>query len=186
MTWQGQYNSKRTISVLNDGTLSNDDRLGAIADMQFVLEKEDLLNDDLMVLGGDNLFDFELTCFYDYFQMVGADCITAHVITNKEVLSGSGVIEVDEDGKVNSFEEKPDCPRSNLAVPPFYIYKKETLPLITEYLKEGNNPDAPGNFIPWLIEKKPVYVFQFEGRRYDIGTLESYKLVQDLFSKKLK
>ncbi|GAE95397.1 glucose-1-phosphate thymidylyltransferase [Gracilibacillus boraciitolerans JCM 21714] len=82
---------------------------------------------------------------------------------------------------VTSFEEKPEAPKSNLAVPPFYIYQKETLPLVKQYLQEGNNPDAPGYFIPWLIQHKQVYAYKFTGFRYDIGTIESYQKVQNLF-----
>jgi len=84
---------------------------------------------------------------------------------------------------VVEFVEKPQCPPANLAVPPFYLYKKDTLPLLTDYLREEQNPDAPGHFIPWLITKRPVYAYVFEGERYDIGTPESYNRAQVLFSK---
>ena len=85
-----------------------------------------------------------------------------------------GVVELGDDGKVLGFEEKPEHPKSDLGVPPFYLYKKETLPLINTYLEEGNNPDAPGHFIPWLIGKKDVYAYVFDAVRIDIGTPESY------------
>lgn len=85
-----------------------------------------------------------------------------------------GVVELGADGKVLSFEEKPENPKSDLGVPPFYLYKKDTLPLIDKYLAEGNNPDAPGHFIPWLIGKKAVYAYVFDAVRIDIGTPESY------------
>jgi glucose-1-phosphate thymidylyltransferase len=98
-----------------------------------------------------------------------------------ERLKRTGVIEVDGCMKVISFEEKPKEPRTNLAVPPFYLYRMETVPLIKVYLDEGNNPDAPGNFIPWLIRRKGVYAYKFSGMGYDIGTLESYRKVQELF-----
>ncbi len=167
------------IKVLNDGSTSNKNRLGAIADLQFVIKKEKI-NDDLLILAGDNLFDFELT---DFVNFRDADCITAHEIKDKKRLKRTGVIEIDENNKVISFEEKPDNPKSNLAVPPLYKYKKETIPLIEKYLEEGNNPDAPGNLIPWLIERRDVYAYKFEGARYDIGTVESYRKVQKIYSK---
>jgi len=132
-----------------------------------------------MVLAGDNLFDFELT---DFVNFCDADCITAHEINDTERLKRTGVIEIDENNKVIGFEEKPEEPKSNLAVPPFYKYKKETLPLIKKYLEEENEPDAPGNLIPWLIERKDVYAYIFEGERYDIGTVESYREVQEKFN----
>lgn len=134
-----------------------------------------------MVLAGDNLFDMKLTDFIDYYHTVRTDCITTHELDDLEEAKRTGIIELDADGRVLSFEEKPAQPKTNLAVPPFYIYKKETLPLIQQYLAEGQNPDAPGNFIPWLIGRKTVYAYKFEGRRYDIGTLESYERVQELF-----
>lgn len=179
--WTGKYSSSKEIKVMNDGTTTNENRLGAIADIQYVIEKEDL-DDELMVLAGDNLFEFELTDFVEFYKEVGADCITTHEINDVERLKRTGVIEVDCCMKVISFEEKPKEPKSNLAVPPFYLYRMDTVPLIKKYLDEGNNPDAPGNFIPWLIKRKKVYAYKFSGMRYDIGTPESYRKVQELFS----
>ncbi|MFA9559299.1 nucleotidyltransferase family protein [Evansella sp. AB-rgal1] len=178
--WVNEYEYSKNITVINDETTTNDNRLGAIADIQYVIDKAGI-DDELMVLAGDNLFDFELTDFVSFYMEMGADSITTHEINEIEEIKRTGVIEVDEDGKVVSFEEKPQHPKSNLAVPPFYIYQKETLPLIKQYIQEGNNPDAPGNFVPWLIQHKNVYAYKFEGQRYDIGTVESYERVQTLF-----
>lgn len=166
--------NNRSVIVLNDGTTSNDTRLGAIADLQFVIDTLKI-EEDILVMAGDNLFDFELTDFYNFYKTVNSDCITTYEVNSVDDLRKTGVIEIDENKKVISFSEKPENPKSNLAVPPFYIYKKETLPLIKQYLAEDNNPDAPGNFIPWLIEKKGVCAYKFEGNRYDIGSLESYE-----------
>ena len=91
-------------------------------------------------------------------------------------------MEIDEEGKVLSFEEKPQNPKSDLTVPAFYLYQKETLELFSQYLSEGNNPDTPRHFIPWLIKHKTVHAYIFKGKRYDIGTLESYQKVQEIFS----
>lgn len=178
--WSRKFNISKKLTVINDGTTSNDNRLGAVADIQYAIDKMNI-NDDIMVLAGDNLFDFELTDFVDYYNKVQSDCITTHVIDDIDKLRRTGVIEIDNEGRVLSFEEKPQQPRSNLAVPPFYIYKADTLPLIDKFLKEGNNPDAPGNFIPWLILHKDVYAYRFYGDRYDIGTIDSYDKVQKLF-----
>lgn len=145
-----------------------------------MIDKVDI-DEDLLVLAGDNLFDFELVDFVEFYEGVGADCITTHQLDDIEEIKRTGVIELDNDRIVTSFEEKPEKPKSNLAVPPFYIYQKETLPLIDQYLAEGENPDAPGNFIPWLIKHKDVYAYEFVGKRYDIGTLESYEKVQEMF-----
>src|SRR5690625_199810 len=142
---------------------------------------EVILYDNLHILAGDNLFDCELEEFVEFYEGVGADCITTHQLDDVEEIKRTGVVELDDNGVVTSFEEKPEEPKSNLAVPPFYIYERETLPLIQKYLAEGENPDAPGNFIPWLIKRKDVYAYEFSGERYDIGTVESYEKVQERF-----
>lgn len=179
--WSNSYQGNKKVIVVNDQTTSNENRLGAIADIQYVLEQY-TFEDDLMVLAGDNLFDFELTDFVRFYHKVNADSITTHPLHNVEDMKRTGIIEIDEDGAVTSFEEKPEIPKSNLAAPPFYLYKAATLPLFNQYLAEGNDPDAPGNFIPWLIKRKKVYAYLFVGFRYDIGNLESYQRVQKLFS----
>jgi len=168
------------IIIINDGTLDNQSRLGAIGDMDLAIRQEGI-DEDLMVLAGDNLFDFSLADFAAFQASVNADCITAHKEERLTALQKTGVAELGEDGRVLSFEEKPVQPRSNFAVPPFYLYKKETLQLIHEYIKEGNNADAPGRFVSWLVHKKPVYAFRFVGKRHDIGSLESYQEAQRLF-----
>lgn len=168
-------------TVLNDGTTDNDNRLGAIADLLFAVDRLGL-DEDLMVLAGDNLFDFELSDFSSFFRAKRADCITAHRLEDVGELRRTGVAELTADQRVLSFEEKPAEPKSTWAVPPFYLYRRETLPLIREYLAGGGNPDAPGNLVPWLAGRLPVYAFTFEGARYDIGTPESYAEAQRAFA----
>ena len=176
LAWSLGRRSAWPLVILNDGSTDNENRLGAVADIRFAV-REKCINDDLLVLAGDNLFDFELAGFAEFFRARGCDCITTHRLDDAGKLRRTGVIEVDKDWNVISFEEKPSRPRSSLAVPPFYLYKKETLPLFAEYLEEGQNPDAPGNFIPWLLGLKPVAAYFFEGRRYDIGSLETYETI---------
>ncbi|UOQ50331.1 nucleotidyltransferase family protein [Gracilibacillus caseinilyticus] len=178
--WVTNYQGDKLVTVVNDHTTTNDNRLGAIADIQYVLERHEI-NEDIMVLAGDNLFEFELLDFVHFYHEVNADCISSHELDDIEEMKRTGIVEVNEEGIVASFEEKPSKPKSNLAVPPFYLYKSSTLPLFKQYLAEGNNPDAPGNFIPWLIQRRNVYAFTFEGLRHDIGTMESYEKVQKLF-----
>jgi glucose-1-phosphate thymidylyltransferase len=178
--WTAAYNYNKNIKVINDGTTENGNRLGAIGDLQFVVEKM-CINEDILVMAGDNLFDFDLRDFTAFYKKTNHDCITTHELNDIEELKTTGVIEMNPDGSVKSFEEKPAKPKTNLAVPPFYIYTRQTVPLIKQYLEEGQNPDAPGNFIPWLVTKKPVYAFKFEGARYDVGTHESYELVNKIF-----
>ncbi|TCT12848.1 glucose-1-phosphate thymidylyltransferase [Natranaerovirga pectinivora] len=178
--WVNQYPTNKVVKVINDGTTTNDNRLGAIADIQYVVDKESI-EEDVLVLAGDNLFDFDLRDFVNFYKDVNNDCISVLEVSNVEDLKRTGVVEIDENGIAIGFEEKPQEPKSNLAVPPFYLYTKDTVNRIKEYLNEGNNPDAPGNFVPWLIGKKDVYAYKLQGKRYDIGTLESYEKVQDIF-----
>lgn len=178
--WALNYLSSKQITVLSDGTTTNENRLGAIADIQFAIDTAGI-NGDILVMAGDNLFDFSLVDFVAFFNNAGGDCITAHELSDMAALKRTGVIEVDSSRKVISFEEKPPQPKSNLAVPPFYIYKQATLSLVKKYLDQGNNPDAPGNFIPWLIRHQPVYAFKFTGKRYDIGNLASYEEACKIF-----
>ena len=179
--WVGQYTYTKPLTVIDDGTTSNDNRLGAIGDIQYVIDQVDL-SDDLMVLAGDNLFDFELTKFEQFFQEKDADVITAYEVTDIDLARRVGIVEIEPSAQILSFEEKPQEPKSKWGVPALYIYKQETLPAIRQYLQEGNNPDAPGHFIPWLIKHKPVFAFQFEGQWHDIGTIESYHEAQLVFA----
>jgi len=182
--WSNHYDGNKLISIIDDGTTDNDNRLGAIMDITYAIEEKEI-DEDLMVLAGDNLFDFELTDFVQFFKTKESDCITTHIIEDMERIKRTGVAELDHEYKLISFVEKPDQPKSTYAVPPFYIYKKETLSLIKEFIERGNNGDAPGMFLSWLLERQPIYAFFFDGMRYDIGTLESYKKVNIYFNRRL-
>lgn len=177
--WTQTAEYAKKFTVVNDQTLSNEDRLGAIGDIQFVIEQLNI-KDDLMILAGDSLFEFALSEFADYFETVDTDVITAYP-EKLEQLQRGGSVDIGESGKVLGFKEKAEEPYP-YSVPAFYIFKESTLPLIQNYLNEGHNPDAPGHFIPYLIKQKPVHAYIFEGYRYDIGTLDSYKQVQQKFS----
>lgn len=179
--WVAQYTYCKPLTVIDDGTTSNENRLGAIGDIQYVIDQV-ALSDDLMILAGDNLFDFDLRDFEEFFEEKDADVITAYEVADLNLARRIGIIELDPSAKVLSFEEKPQEPKSRWGVPALYIYKHDTLPLIRQYLQEGNNPDAPGHFIPWLIKHKPVYAFQFTGQWHDIGTIESYEEAQLVFA----
>ncbi|HIT86070.1 MAG TPA: nucleotidyltransferase family protein [Candidatus Ornithomonoglobus intestinigallinarum] len=171
--WAKSYSGPKRVKVLNDGTTSNDNRLGAIGDLKFVIDSENI-DDEILVMASDNIFGFPLTDFTGEYAKRHTDMICAHRIENKAELHTMGVVELDKDGRVLSFEEKPERPKSDLGVPPFYLYRRETLALIDKYLAEGNNPDAPGHFIPWLITQTDVYAHVFDATRIDIGTVESY------------
>lgn len=183
--WMDRYAGRLKFVLLDDGSMSNSDRLGAIGDIQFTLDKMGPQK-ELLIMGSDNIFDFDLNGMVDFFHRVQADCISAHAIDSLYDLQHSGVVELDEDGRVLSFVEKPENPPSNWAVPPFYLYRQQTLEDIATYLAQGNNPDAPGHLIPWLLQRKPVYAYTFEGLRYDIGTPENYRLICQIMEERNK
>lgn len=178
--WAKAYGGKKPVKVLDDGTTDNDNRLGAIGDMQYVIDREHL-EDELFILASDNIFHFSLLGMVDMYYEKGCDLISAHYIAEKATLQKMGVVELDARNKVLGFEEKPQEPKSHYGVPPFYFYRKSTVPLIKKYLEEGNNPDAPGHFIPWLITQTDVYAYTFDDLIIDIGTPESYYEAQELF-----
>lgn len=171
--WSKTYTGPKGIKVINDHTTSNDNRLGAIGDLKYIIDLEKI-DDEILVMASDNIFDFSLNSFVNLYRKKDCDMICAHRIENKEDLHSMGVAELDENNKVLGFEEKPEKPKTDLGVSPFYLYKKDTISLVGQYLAEGNNPDAPGHFVPWLIGKKPVYAYVFDAVRIDIGTPESY------------
>ena len=173
LNWSKSYKGSKQIKIINDRTTSNDNRLGAIGDLKYVIGLENI-SDEILVMASDNIFDFSLNDFVDMYREKKCDMICAHKIENHDELPSMGVVELDSVGKVIGFEEKPQNPKSDLGVPPFYLYRKDTLQMIDTYLKEGNNPDAPGHFIPWLITRADVYAYVFDAVRIDIGTPESY------------
>jgi glucose-1-phosphate thymidylyltransferase len=175
-------NFKKEIELINDGTNSNRERMGAIKDLSFAVNNKAIL-DDILVLGGDNILDFSFSSFVKFFRKKKSDVIAAYRAAKNEDLSFTGVVKIEVDGKVVNFQEKPSCPESDFVVPPCYIFQKETLSEIGKYLAENNLPDAPGNFIKWLSKRKEVYAFIFNGKRYDIGNLSSYRKTVKEFEK---
>lgn len=163
--------------VWDDGTTSNEDRLGAVGDMQFVAEHAEL-DDDIIVAASDNFFTFPLNLFTDEFEKQGRDMLLAGRIDDIDTLRRFAVATLDQDGRITSFIEKPAEPQSNIGIYAMYVYKKETIALIKEYLEGGNNPDSPGRFPEWLFRKDHTLgAYVFEGECIDIGTFESYEEV---------
>lgn len=165
--------SRTPIEVIDDMTTSDDDKLGAVGDIQFAIENLPI-DDDVVILAGDNLFTYRLLDVYQHFRKIDRDMLLGIPIKEKELLQRLAVAVLDKDGKVLDMEEKPAEPKSQTAIFATYFYKKETLPLIRQYLDEGNSPDAPGNFPAWLYKKKDVFVYLADGTCIDIGTPESY------------
>ena len=168
---------KSGITVLDDGTESNETRLGAVRDIQFAIDTLGL-DDDLLVIAGDNLLDFSLVRFLEYAREKGTSCIMRYFEPSEEKLHKTGVATVDADGLILEMEEKPAHPKSHWCCPPFYFYRRSDVPLVKVGIDSGCGVDAPGSFIAWLSAQTPVHAWEMPGKRYDIGNLASYEEVQ--------
>jgi glucose-1-phosphate thymidylyltransferase len=165
------------ITVIDDGTISNETRLGAVKDIQFAIETLSL-DDDMLVIAGDNVLDFSLTEFIKYAMEKNSSCVMRYFEGEKKKLVKSGVVVVDDSDKVLEMAEKSPEPKSNWCCPPFYYYVKEDSKKIDSAIKDGCGTDAPGSYIAWLCQNSTVYAMKMPGSRYDIGNLESYEKVQ--------
>ncbi len=159
------------VIVHDDGTTSNEDRLGAIGDMAFAIERGGLEGEDLMIVAGDNLIGYSLADFVDFWRARDGSAIAVRELGDRKLLEQYGVVELDEDDRVVGLEEKPAEPKSDLAATASYVYRSEHLALLPRYLDEGNPPDAPGNFMVWLHTRKPVFGYRAVGEWHDIGDL---------------
>lgn len=175
--WADKADYPAEIAVVDDGTESNETRLGAVADIKFAIDALDL-DGDLMVIAGDNVLDFSLCRFTEYFSKKGASCIMRYFEPDLNRCKSSGVITIEDDDRIISMEEKPENPKSNWLAPPFYIYTADDAARIGEALDSGCGKDAPGSFAAWLVENSAVYAMEMPGSRYDIGNLASYEAVQ--------
>lgn len=159
------------VAVHDDGTTSNEDRLGAIGDIAFAVEHGGLEGDDLLVVAGDNLIGYSLADFVGFWRGKAGSALAVHEVPNRELLTQYGVVELDEDDRVVGLEEKPAEPKSNLAATASYLYRADHLALLPRYFDEDNPPDAPGNFLVWLHTREPVYGYRVTGEWHDIGDL---------------
>jgi glucose-1-phosphate thymidylyltransferase len=153
------------VTIHDDGTTSHETRLGAIGDIRFAA-----LDDDLLVIAGDNLFDYDLGGFVEFWRArQPASAVAVHDVGDRELAKQYGIVDVDADDRIVAFVEKPADPPSTLAATATYLYPREHVRLVETYLAEGNNPDQPGNFVAWLHRREPVYAYRFDGGWYDIG-----------------
>jgi len=165
------------ITVVDDGTDSNETRLGAVKDIQFAIDALGI-DDDMLVIAGDNLLDFSLTKFISYAMEKKASCIMRYYEANEQKLLKCGVVTIDENDKILNMTEKSPNPATHWCCPPFYYYTKEDAKLVKVGIEAGCGVDAPGSYAAWLSTKVPVYAMEMPGSRYDIGNLESYEKVQ--------
>lgn len=167
---------KIRIRVLDDGTTGNENRLGAIGDIDFAIRQAEI-DDELFVAVSDNLFTFHLTDFVADYLHHGCDTLLAKPLNDVDACRRFAIATLDDQRRVLSLVEKPEHPQSNLAVYGLYLYRRDTLPLIAQYLAEGNNPDSPGHFPEWLYQRREVRAYLFDGECIDIGTVEAYRAV---------
>lgn len=189
--WAKEQRYTKKITVIDDGTSTNETRLGAVRDLQFaidVLQKREIVNsnssnskwpDDMLVVAADNLLFFSFKGFVDFAKEKGTPCIMCHEQPVREKLQRTGVVVLDENNKVLNMEEKPEEPKSTWAVPPFYIYRKENIDMIMHAIENGCGFDAPGNLAHYMVDNVPMHAWPMAGTgenlRFDIGSLDTYK-----------
>lgn len=184
--WEKTYKGSKKITVLDDGTKTNETRLGAIGDTTFAIENQKV-NEDILLMPGDNFFSGgAIKRFVEFAGKKGTDCIMADTCDDMIYMKQFGVITADKNNKIIEFEEKPENPKSTMRASAFYYYKKDTLPLFRQYLNAGNNKDQPGRFLAWLSKQKPCYVFQIPDQFVDIGTIEAYNSLNERLAKEAK
>lgn len=179
--WAKDYSGQKLLKIIDDGTTNEDNRRGAIGDIHFVIDRESI-DENLMIIAGDNLFTFKLRDYYDFYLQIGGDCVCAKKVEDREEIKQLAVAVVDSNGKILELIEKPQEPPSDIGVYAAYIYTKDTVGLFDAYLSEGNKPDAPGYFVQWLYKRKDVFVYVMDGECYDVGTPKSYEEVNGIFN----
>ena len=165
------------VTVVDDGTSSNETRLGAVKDIQYAIDKLGL-DDDMLVIAGDNLLDFSLTKFIQYAKEKNTSCIMRFYEPSEKKLVKCGVVTIDENDKILEMTEKSPTPATHWCCPPFYYYTKEDAKLVQKGIDSGCGVDAPGSYIAWLCKQTTVHAMEMPSKRYDIGNLESYESVQ--------
>ena len=163
----------KPITIVDDGTETNETRLGAVCDLLFAMDKLHI-DDDLLVVAADNLLFFSFQEFVDFARAKGTSCIMCHEQPSIEKLQRTGVVELDENNKVLGMEEKPLVPKSHWAVPPFYIYLKKDLDLVRHSVENGCGKDAPGNLAHYMVEYTTMHAWPMSAGRFDIGSLDTY------------
>lgn len=183
--WKDRKQKKRPyeITIVDDGSITNESRLGAVKDIQLAVKTLNL-TDDLLVMAGDNVLDFSLSGFANFAKEKQTSCVMCHEENELKKQQKTAIITVDENDLITSYEEKPKEPRGNLAVPPFYCYRSADVKRIQEALDNGCGYDAPGSFAAWLSKQTPMHAYKMPGKRYDIGDINSYEYVKSVFAEK--
>ena len=196
--WKKNLNYSKPITIVDDGTETNDTRLGAVCDLimainggvvpgveklSIVNSQLSIINDDLLVVAADNLLFFSFQEFVDFAKEKGTSCIMCHEQPSIEKLQRTGVVELDAHNRVLGMEEKPQVPKSHWAVPPFYIYLKKDLDLVRHSIEDGCGKDAPGNLAHYMVEHITMHAWPMSASRFDIGSLDTYYQAVELYGK---
>jgi len=171
--WVEKQHYTKPITVMDDGTSTNETRLGAVCDLLFAMDRLDI-DDDMLVVAADNILEFSFREFVDFAYAKKTSCIMCHQQPSVEKLQRTGVIVVDENMKVLNMEEKPQVPKSTWAVPPFYVYLKKDLGLVRHAVENGCGKDAPGNLAHYMVEHTTIHAWPMSAGRFDIGSLDTY------------
>ena len=171
--WAIEQHYFKPVTIVDDGTKTNETRLGAVCDLLFAMDKLSI-DDDLLVVAADNLLFFSFQGFVDFAKAKGTSCIMCHEQPSIEKLQRTGVVELDDNSKVLGMEEKPEVPKSHWAVPPFYIYLKKDLDIVRHSVENGCGKDAPGNLAHYMVEHTTMHAWPMSAGRFDIGSLDTY------------
>ncbi|MBQ2298116.1 MAG: nucleotidyltransferase family protein [Bacteroidaceae bacterium] len=178
--WKEGLNYTKPVTIVDDGTETNETRLGAVCDLLYAMDKLSV-DDDMLVVAADNILFFSFQEFVDFAKAKGTSCIMCHEQPSIEKLQRTGVVELDENMKVLGMEEKPQVPKSHWAVPPFYIYMKKDLDLVRHSVENGCGKDAPGNLAHYMVENTEMHAWEMSAGRFDIGSLDTYKEAVERF-----
>ena len=178
--WASKQSYTKPVTIVDDGTSTNETRLGAVCDLLYAMEKLSI-DDDLLVVAADNILMFSFQEFVDFARQKETSCIMCHEQPSIERLQRTGVVLLDENYKVLNMEEKPQVPKSTWAVPPFYIYLRKDLDLVRRSVENGCGKDAPGNLAHYMVDNTVMHAWPMSAGRFDIGSLDSYEEAKQLF-----
>ena len=180
--WAAGLNYTKPVTIVDDGTESNDTRLGAVCDLLYAMDKLSI-DDDMLVVAADNILFFSFQEFVDFALAKQSSCIMCHEQPSIEKLQRTGVVVVNDEWQVLNMEEKPQNPKSHWAVPPFYIYLKKDLDLVRHSVENGCGKDAPGNLAHYMVDNTEIHAWQMTAGRFDIGSLDTYHEACEKFGK---
>jgi glucose-1-phosphate thymidylyltransferase len=182
--WADDYRARKArldFTIVNDGSTDDSNKLGAIGDIHFVLTREKV-DDDIIIVAGDNLFSEELEGFGQFCRERNAPVLAVYDVGNLEEIKKFNAITFNGESRITFFEEKPKHPQSTVTGIALYYYPKSTIPLIKQYIADGNNPDQPGRLVQWLYPRTPVYVWRVPGLWFDIGSKEMLEKANRIFA----